>query len=417
LNNLELNIKKILLGFKYDTSKTLSENKKIILNEVDGEITYTLKKNYSLETLGVNWVAKKNTTFTQFPNEHSFYNYGDTYHTNWCPGPDCVSYAYVNELIGKQLVTFWCDTKKLYTGEIQIFSNKIENDELIKELSNAFCKGESYPLEPYQEIVLQPSNIEQPNNSQQAGTNTNQGQMTKKEMEQLTNTTSVIKFSNSSDFDIPKTEKTPEEIRKELLNNPNVSKMAPRLYVSSLGFNEWKKYQTDFCCPTKKENEKENIICNQNIGKAFENGYRPGDPIPENLKSYYCKDNTGNVGSSSGEKITDQYGHPEPPKVDQITGVSEAQFDGSISDWFNLNFKYPSDAESKGIEGTVDVSFTVDTDGNIKNVESTSDVDESLRQNAIDLVKKMPKWVPSNKDGVNIESKVTLPIEYFLGFE
>jgi TonB family protein len=168
---------------------------------------------------------------------------------------------------------------------------------------------------------------------------------------------------------------------------------------------------------------------NLKLSSAWEEGWRPGDDVPSEYQTEtYKKNNSNNDGD--GEDVNNNIGNSDvnmmgdnsssdqqQPKVDQITGISEAQFDGSIGDWFESNFKYPSDAESRGIEGTVDVSFTVDVDGNINNVSSDSNIDESLVQNAIDLVKKMPKWMPANKDGVNIESKVILPIEYFLGFE
>lgn len=76
--------------------------------------------------------------------------------------------------------------------------------------------------------------------------------------------------------------------------------------------------------------------------------------------------------------------------------------------------KYPEDAEAKGIEGKVIVSFTVDTDGSIKDIERLKSVFPSMDEQAVEVVSNMPKWTPGEQDGKKVKVKMTIPIVYKL---
>lgn len=73
------------------------------------------------------------------------------------------------------------------------------------------------------------------------------------------------------------------------------------------------------------------------------------------------------------------------------------------------NIKYPQSAKDNGIEGIVNVSFTVMTDGSIGSIKIVNMIDPDLEQEAIRLVKSMPKWTPAEKP-----TTVTLPIKFTL---
>lgn len=73
------------------------------------------------------------------------------------------------------------------------------------------------------------------------------------------------------------------------------------------------------------------------------------------------------------------------------------------------NIKYPQAAKDNGIEGIVNVSFTVNTDGSIGSIKIVNMIDPDLEQEAIRLVKSMPKWTPGDTP-----TTVTLPIKFSL---
>lgn len=220
----------------------------------------------------------------------------------------------------------------------------------------------------------------------------------------------------------------PIEISQELLKKEKEEqekrkkeeyKKTPRGYAASLGYTNWKYLQSLFGCPSVKENKEENIKCNLNIKKALEQGWKPGDDVPENLKSNFKNKNNSKDNNKSDEKndIPDNetYGEKKP-KDENIPGVIPPKFDGNFYDWFIKNFNYPQEAISNKISGTVFVKFTVNEDGSISDVNASSEnlAEDIITKDAIELVKKMPNWIPSTKDDVNIKSFVTIPIEYIL---
>lgn len=76
--------------------------------------------------------------------------------------------------------------------------------------------------------------------------------------------------------------------------------------------------------------------------------------------------------------------------------------------------KYPEDAEAKGIEGKVIVSFTVDTDGSVTDIKRLRSVHPSIDEQAVEVVSSMPKWTPGEQDGKKVKVKMNLPIVYKL---
>ena len=73
--------------------------------------------------------------------------------------------------------------------------------------------------------------------------------------------------------------------------------------------------------------------------------------------------------------------------------------------YLSNNIKYPVDAKENGIEGKVIVSFVVEIDGSISNTMVEKGVHPMLDQEALRVVKMMPKWNPGKKDGENVKVK------------
>lgn len=78
------------------------------------------------------------------------------------------------------------------------------------------------------------------------------------------------------------------------------------------------------------------------------------------------------------------------------------------------NIKYPADAKAKGIEGTVFVKFIVKKDGTISNVSLIRGIGSSCDEEAIRVVKLMPKWIPGEQKGKKVDVEFNLPIKFKL---
>lgn len=78
------------------------------------------------------------------------------------------------------------------------------------------------------------------------------------------------------------------------------------------------------------------------------------------------------------------------------------------------NVKYPAEALKKKIQGSVRVGFTVKADGTISNVKLERKVSPLLDQEALRVVKSMPKWKPGCFEGKPVPVKMTLPVQFKL---
>ena len=87
----------------------------------------------------------------------------------------------------------------------------------------------------------------------------------------------------------------------------------------------------------------------------------------------------------------------------------------ALSKYMNDNLQYPESAEKKGVEGKVYVLFNVEKDGTITDVKIGKSVDPDLDQEAIRLVKGMPKWEPGRKRGkTTLVKNMRMPITFKL---
>lgn len=77
------------------------------------------------------------------------------------------------------------------------------------------------------------------------------------------------------------------------------------------------------------------------------------------------------------------------------------------------NLKYPVFAQEKGIQGRVVVKFIVEKDGSISNVEVDRSV-PGLDNEAMRVVKAMPKWIPGQINGKAVKVECSHPFVFRL---
>lgn len=92
--------------------------------------------------------------------------------------------------------------------------------------------------------------------------------------------------------------------------------------------------------------------------------------------------------------------------------------DGALLDYIKKNLRYPIEAKNKGVQGRVIVRFCIETDGSISDVKVVKSVDSLLNNEAVRIVKSMPRWKPGglmSKGKTELKRiKYTIPINFKL---
>jgi protein TonB len=78
------------------------------------------------------------------------------------------------------------------------------------------------------------------------------------------------------------------------------------------------------------------------------------------------------------------------------------------------NIKYPESAVENGVEGIVKVSFWVSENGEIEDVSVEQGMNDcpECNQEAIRVFRNIPKFIPAEKDGVKIKTKINSSIRF-----
>jgi TonB family protein len=89
------------------------------------------------------------------------------------------------------------------------------------------------------------------------------------------------------------------------------------------------------------------------------------------------------------------------------------EFQGMDS-WLKANLKYPAEAYSKKITGTVNVSFLVTSTGKVKDVQVIKSVNPLLDAEAKRVIGSMPDWKPGTQHGKAVPVQMKVPVEFKL---
>lgn len=96
-------------------------------------------------------------------------------------------------------------------------------------------------------------------------------------------------------------------------------------------------------------------------------------------------------------------------------GGTPASFPGDVQAYVREQMQYPALAAGLGIEGCVEVAFTITADGLVRDARVVHPIDMDLEEEALRLVRSMPAWTPAKDDSGNpVEETATLTIEFNL---
>ena len=92
------------------------------------------------------------------------------------------------------------------------------------------------------------------------------------------------------------------------------------------------------------------------------------------------------------------------------------ELDEKQKKWVFKHLKYPKEAQEKNIQGRVTVQFVVETDGSISNVKVARSVHPLLDEEAVRVIKSMPKFKPIMEDGKPVKEQFMMVVPFKLSY-
>ncbi|WP_320815832.1 energy transducer TonB [Flavobacterium sp.] len=88
-------------------------------------------------------------------------------------------------------------------------------------------------------------------------------------------------------------------------------------------------------------------------------------------------------------------------------------FNAKMSEHIKANFKYPSKAQKRNIQGRVSVQFVIDKEGNVVDVQ-TRGADPILQTEARRIFSLLPKMKPGFQKGKPVKVRYGMPLNFKL---
>ena len=107
------------------------------------------------------------------------------------------------------------------------------------------------------------------------------------------------------------------------------------------------------------------------------------------------------------------------PDENGIFQVVEQQpeFPGGMAElmkYLQKNLRYPQICKEQRVQGRVILQFVVNADSTITDVNVVKSVNPHLDEEAVRVVKAMPKWNPGKQRGEPVRVRFTLPVTFRL---
>ncbi len=107
---------------------------------------------------------------------------------------------------------------------------------------------------------------------------------------------------------------------------------------------------------------------------------------------------------------------PETPKIYTVVGEMP-EFpggEGARLKFLHDNIVYPKDAREIGIGGTVYLSFVVDENGHIININILRGIGGGCENEAVRVTAMMPTWKPGRMSGIPVKVQFNMPVKFEL---
>jgi len=107
---------------------------------------------------------------------------------------------------------------------------------------------------------------------------------------------------------------------------------------------------------------------------------------------------------------------PEPPKIFTVVEQQPEFPDGqaALLKYLAENIKYPAMARENNIQGRSVLQFVVNEGGDITDIQVVRKIGGGCDEEAVRVVKSMPKWKPGKQGGRPVKVRFTLPVSFKL---
>jgi TonB family protein len=89
----------------------------------------------------------------------------------------------------------------------------------------------------------------------------------------------------------------------------------------------------------------------------------------------------------------------------------------SLRNFIRRTIKYPDLARESSVEGTVYINFIIEKDGSVSNPKILRGIGSGCDEEAIRVIKLMPRWIPGKQNGKTVRVQYNLPIKFKLDDE
>jgi periplasmic protein TonB len=140
-------------------------------------------------------------------------------------------------------------------------------------------------------------------------------------------------------------------------------------------------------------------------------------PIPSNDELLANTNNTQTETNNSGhgnELISGDVGSGDGDAFFLVEIMPSFRGGGldKFRDWIQKRTNYPQEAIDKKIRGTVFLSFVVERDGSVSNINVIKGVNPLLDNEAVKAISESPKWSPGLQRGLPVRVRYLIPLNF-----
>ncbi|MFD1185544.1 TonB family protein [Pontibacter rugosus] len=154
---------------------------------------------------------------------------------------------------------------------------------------------------------------------------------------------------------------------------------------------------------TTEDVPEQSLLSTKNIGTTTIEGELPAAP------SIATEPPVGINGGGGTDATTSNEPYVYVEVMPEFEGGHKA-----LMSYLGRKLKYPRQAQSAGVDGTVVVTFVVGTNGQISDVNVLKGLGFGTEEEAIRVIESMPNWKPGRQNGRTVPVRYTLPIRFSL---
>ena len=202
--------------------------------------------------------------------------------------------------------------------------------------------------------------------------------------------------------------KLKEQAKREKKEQPKIeAKVEPKKVVEQV--RETQKYTAPVIKKDELVNDENQLKQAEDLDKDVAVGAKDQEGVKDRTVEAIRNDIAVNVPKEEPKQEVAQKVFDVVEQMPMFPGGPAA-----LKEYLAKNVKYPIPAQENGIYGRVVISFVVETDGSITQVQVAKPVDPLLDKEAARVVSSMPKWVPGQQNGQKVRVKYNVPVNFKL---